>query len=362
MNLFNKERRIKYLAFNDVWFAIGGILLLSFVTDFLFSSGSFTRLPFIEATINWSVSLMFSIANWLIMRDILISLRKKYPSLKDNKKRIPLFFLFIVFTVMMVDYTGNTILGFVFGSNYNNPLRSKLILPIILISTMTMAIYEAIYYYIRLKRSIQEEEQSKRAIVQAQLDALRNQAQPHFFFNTLNTLRDIIDQNTREEAKEFVNRLSEVYRFILESGNANLISLQEELKFAQAYIHIQKERFGDNLKVCWDVPAEYKERLIVPMSLQLLLENAVKHNVISRAKPLQVKIDYINDKLVVSNRMQPKLTQLPTTRLGLKNIERRYTLISDKEVVVSQEEGYFIVKLPLLTSADQKYSHADTHH
>lgn len=362
MGFFNKAKRIKYLGFNDVWFMLVGIVLLSFVADFIISRGSFSRLPFLEATINWSVSLLFSTVNWLVMRTILIALRKKYPSLRNNKKRIPLFFLSIVITVLCVDYMGNITLGYIFDQSYNHPLRSRIVLPVILISTMTMAIYEALYYYIRLKESIREEEQAKRAIVQAQLDTLRNQAQPHFFFNTLNTLRDIIDQNTREEAKEFVNRLSEVYRFILESGNANLIALREELKFAEAYIHIQKERFGDNLTVEWKVSKNDKDWLIIPMSLQLLLENAVKHNVISKAKPLHVEVTIENGQLVVRNRIQPKTTQLPTTKLGLKNIERRYTLISDKQVVITTDNGHFKVKLPLLTIADQKHSYADTHH
>lgn len=362
MGLLNKTKRVKYLAFNDIWFMVVGIFLLSFITDFLFSSGSFSRLPFIEATINWSVSLIFSTVNWLVMRAILIALRKKYPSLKENKIRIPLFFLAIVVTVLTVDYTGNMGLGFLFGDNYNHPLRSKLILPIILISTMTMAIYEAIYYYIRLKNSIREEEQAKRVIVQAQLDTLRNQAQPHFFFNTLNTLRDIIDQNTKEEAMEFVNQLSEVFRFILESGNSNLITLHEELKFAHAYIHIQKERFGENLKLHWNISENDKDKLIIPMSLQLLLENAVKHNVISKAKQLRVEVTTENGHLMVSNKIQPKSTQLPTTKLGLKNIDRRYTLISNKQVVVSNDKDYFIVKIPLLRKLDQKHIYANTNH
>ncbi|SHG30275.1 sensor histidine kinase [Flagellimonas flava] len=360
MGFLNRERRLKYLAFNDIWFMILGIVLLSFVTDYLFSGGSFSRLPFIEAVINWSVSLMFSTVNWLIMRTILIGLRKRYPSLKDNSKRIPLFFLSIVITVLAVDYSGNAVLSYIFTGNYNHPLRSRIVLPIILISTMTMAIYEAIYYYIHLKQYIREEEQAKRAIVQAQLDALRNQAQPHFFFNTLNTLRDIIDQNTREEAKEFVNRLSEIYRFILESGNSNLISLREELRFAQAYIHIQKERFGDNLVVDWKLTESAKDYLIIPMSLQLLLENAVKHNVVSKAKPLHVDVVVENQHLTVRNKIQSKSTQLPTTKLGLKNIERRYALISDKKVGITKDNGHFQVELPLLTIADQKHSYADT--
>lgn len=353
MKIFNKEKRIKYLGFNDAWFILVGILLLSFVTDYMFSGNSFARLPFFEALINWSVSLMFSTSNWFIMRAILIALRKKFPALSDDLKRILLFFLAIVATVIVVDTIGVIILNKIFGGTYNHPLRQKIILPIILISTMTMAIYEAIYYYNRLKKSIREEEQAKQAIVQAQLDTLRNQAQPHFFFNSLNTLRDIIDQNTKEEAKEFVNRLAEVYRFILDSGNVHLILLRDELKFARAYIHIQKERFGKNLKVDWEIPELFLDQMIVPMSLQLLLENAVKHNVVSNANPLLVKVKVEANHLVVENKIAPKSTQLPTTKLGLKNIERRYELISDKPMAIEKDRGFFRVSLPLLLHSDK---------
>ncbi len=360
MRLFNKEKRIEYLGFNDFWFVVIGIFLLSFVTDFLFSGSSFSRLPFLEALINWSVSLLFSTANWFIMRSILIALRKKYPSFSDDSKRILLFFLGIVGTVFFVDRVGDLFLGWIFGETYTHPPRARIILPVILISSMTMAIYEAIYYNIRLKKAIRDEEQAKQAIVQAQLDTLRNQAQPHFFFNSLNTLRDIIDQNTREEAKEFVNRLAVVYRFILDSGNVNLIALREEVKFAKAYIHIQNERFGDNLKVNWNLNDDALNKLVVPMSLQLLLENAVKHNVISRAKPLTITVDVYDEHLRVMNPTQPKSTKLPSTKLGLKNIEKRYGLISEKPIVIRNDGGEFSVSLPLLNTVDQKRNYADT--
>lgn len=352
--LFNKDRRIKYLGFNDFWFVVVGILLLSFITDYLFAGGSFTKLPFGEAVINWSVSLIFSTSNWFIMRALLIELRKKYPDFSDDWKRIPLFFITIVGTVIIIDRIGAFFLAIAFGGNYNHPDRARIILPIILISTMTMAIYEAIYYYIRLKKSIREEEQAKQAIVQAQLDTLRNQAQPHFFFNSLNTLRDIIDQNSKEEAKEFVNKLAEVYRFILDSGNVNLITLADELRFAQSYIHIQKERFGENLQLNWNISEDAHSKLIIPMSLQLLLENAVKHNVISRSKPLTIKVRTETEELVVENSIQSKSTQLPSTKLGLKNIERRYALISEQPMRVINSGEQFVVRLPLLTRNNQK--------
>lgn len=357
-----KKERIQYLGFDDRWFAVIGIVLLSFVTDYLFSNSFMRGLSWVEAVISWSVSLFYSTCDWIIMRKWLIFLRKRYPSLKDNVKRVLIFFLGIVVTVIMVDILGGLLLSWVFGIHFNPIARSKIVVPVILISTMTMAIYEAIYFFIRLKKSIREEEQAKQVAVQAQLDTLRNQAQPHFLFNSLNTLRDIIDQNSKDEAKNFVDKLADVYRFILESGTAHLIPLKDEIKFAKAYIHIQSERFGDNLQVNWKKLEESTNAMIVPMSLQLLLENAIKHNVISKAKPLLITVELNDSYLVVKNLIQPRSTQLPSTKLGLKNIQKRYALISKKSVVITKENEEFRVSLPFLEISDQKNNYADTNH
>ncbi len=352
--LFNKERRIKYLGFNDFWYTLIGIITLSFVTDYLFNN-SFARYSLIEAVINWSFSLLFTILNWFFMRSVIFYLRKKYPSFQDTVKRIIIAFIFIIVSVPMIDYIGSAIIGTIFYDNYHYYIveRFKVLLPIVIISVMIQAIYEAVYYHAMLKKIIIEEEQAKQIMVQAQLDALRNQAQPHFFFNTLNTLRDIIDQNSKEDAKEFVDKLSNIYRFILESGNSNLISLRDELKFARAYIHIQSERFGDNLQLQWDIPETVLDRMIVPMSMQLLLENAIKHNVVSRSKPLTINVSIKQDHVLVENKIQAKSTQLPSTKLGLKNIEKRYALISNQPIEIKNDGHTFTVALPLLTLSDQ---------
>jgi sensor histidine kinase YesM len=268
MKLFNKERRLKYIGFNDIWFVILGIIILAFVTDYLFNN-SFARYPFWQALSQWSISLSFSITNWLVMRVYFIFLRKKLPNVEHVGKRALILFLTIVVSVTVIDAIGGIIIGYFFNQTYYFSERFQVLLPIIIISIMVMAIYEAIYFYLQLKKSIREEEQAKQVVVLAQLDALRNQAQPHFFFNSLNTLRDIIDQNSKEDAKQFVDKLSDVYRFILDAGDANLIPLRDELKFARAYIHIQSERFGDNLKLNWQLSETVLDRMIVPMSLQL---------------------------------------------------------------------------------------------
>ncbi len=355
--LINRKNRIKYLGFDDFWFTVIGILILGIATMYLFNASIF-RLSLVEALITIVVVLLFSLTDWVINRAFMIFLRKRFPDLKDSVQRILFLLVAIVFTVVTVDFVVTKLLSYVgLNVNYNFQERSKALLTIIFISIMTMAIYEAIYFYVRLKKSIKEEEQSKQAIIQAQLDALRNQAQPHFFFNTLNTLRDIIDQNSKEDAKEFVDKLSEMYRFLLEAGNANLIALSDELKFSKAYIHIQSERFGDNLKLNWNIPKLSLDTMIVPMSLQLLLENAIKHNVISKAKPLEVHINIKDNYVVVSNRIQAKSTQLPSTKVGLKNIEKRYALITEKSVEIVDNGNQFTVSLPLLKASEQKNSY-----
>ncbi|WP_378187855.1 sensor histidine kinase [Aquimarina sp. W85] len=357
MSFFNKKKRIHYLGFNDFWFSVVGILILSTITNYLFNDPS-QRTSIALVAIGWGASLFFTICDWFTIRLILIFLRKKYPDFKDDIKRIVLLLLSIVGVILFVDYVGGiisakfiTFLGF----SSKHTINFKVLLPIILITFMTMAVYEAVYYYVRLKKSIRVEEQTKQAMIQAQLDTLRNQAQPHFLFNSLNTLRDIIDQDSKKDAKDFVDNLSGVYRFILESGTTNLITLREELAFAKAYIHIQLERFGQNLIVDWHIPESKLSAMIIPMSLQLLLENAIKHNIVSKAKPLSIKVTVTADNLVVSNKIQVKSTQTPSTKIGLINITKRYQLIANTSPIITTDGTYFTVSLPLLTSQNNTY-------
>lgn len=362
MRLFNKKKRIQYLGFDDFWFSFIGILIISSITSFMFNDMSMSN-PLIVLVIRWVSCFFFTVSDWLIIRGILIFLRRKYPNFKDDFKRITSLVFAIIVTILIVDFFGGKFLTHFFrffDINSTYSMQLKVLMSIMIIIVMDMAIYEAIYYHIRLKKSIREEEQTKQVVIQAQLDTLKNQAQPHFLFNSLNTLRDIIDQDSKEDAKKFVDNLSDVYRFILDSDNANLTSLQKELKFAKAYIHIQSERFGDNLKMDWNIPEDKLATMVAPMSLQLLIENAIKHNIVSRAKPLIIKVEVKKDYLVVSNKIQVKSTQISSTKIGLKNIEKRYKLISNKTIDVKNNGNYFIVSLPLLKLFDKKKNDANT--
>ena len=345
--IFNKERRLKYLGFNDLGFMALGIFILSLVTDYIFEN-SFGKYPFQKAVISCSVSLIFAFCDWTIIRLIMVELRKKFSDLRDDPKRHVLLFITVVVVVITVDTLGGLIISSIFDAPFNYPNRFRVQLPIIIISTMTMAIYEAIFYNVRLKKFILQEEHTKQAIVQAQLDALSNRAQPHFFFNSLNTLRDIIDHNSKEDAALFVDKLSDVYRFILKSGKENKIGVKEEVEFAKAYVHVQSERFGDNLKVQWDLSPSTLQQYCVPTSLQLLIENAIKHNVISKSNHLNIMVYEKDGNMVVENRIQPKSSRIPSTQLGLKNLKARYALLSDNEVIIENDGIHFRVYVPLL--------------
>ncbi|MEM6376931.1 MAG: histidine kinase, partial [Bacteroidota bacterium] len=182
----------------------------------------------------------------------------------------------------------------------------------------------------------------------------RNHAPPPRSIHPTTTIIDILHQTTPHTAKTFGENRSTDYRYILESGNDHLVPLEDELKFAESYIHIQKERFGENLILDWQINSSLRSSLIVPMSIQLLLENAIKHNVVSRLKPLTIRVKSMSDSLTVTNNIQAKLTPEHSTQMGLQNIEKRYELLGDARPIITNDGIQFSVTLPLLPPNEPK--------
>jgi LytS/YehU family sensor histidine kinase len=212
---------------------------------------------------------------------------------------------------------------------------------------MIIAIYESIYFMNELRKSVEEKEMLKRESLNAQLNALRTQVNPHFLFNNLNTLSSIIPENPNQ-AVEFVQQLSKVYRHILEVENEKSIPLSDELEVLSAYAFLLQTRFGDNLDIKIDVPKEKLSKRIVPLSLQILMENAIKHNIVSSDKPLKVHVFAENGNLVVRNNLQKKNQVNESTGIGLDNIRNRCKLMGDGEVKVTESGTTFTVSIPLL--------------
>ncbi|NND07989.1 MAG: histidine kinase [Saprospiraceae bacterium] len=188
--------------------------------------------------------------------------------------------------------------------------------------------------------------------MQSQLEGLKNQIKPHFLFNSLNALAGLIPKDGKR-AIRYVNKLSAVFRYLLEIDDTPLISLEEELAFLHAYAYLQKERFGDNLVVDIDIDPSYYHKMIVPLSLQILFENVIKHNILSDEKPLRVNI-FINDqgKITVENNLQLKDLPPSSTKIGLENIKKRYAFIVENAVDVQDTSSSFSVSLPLVQNPE----------
>ncbi|GAB3919811.1 sensor histidine kinase [Larkinella terrae] len=188
----------------------------------------------------------------------------------------------------------------------------------------------------------------KQEAIQAQFSALKNQVNPHFLFNSLSILSSLVETNTKMSV-QYISRLSKVYRYILEQRNAERISLKSELEFVDSYLFLLNIRFADKLKVIIEIPEGDATRYgIAPLTLQLLIENAVKHNRMSSEKPLIVTIRKENENLVIRNGIQLRPQAEVSTGLGLQNIISRYKLLTPLPVLVEKQSGEFIVQIPLL--------------
>ena len=182
----------------------------------------------------------------------------------------------------------------------------------------------------------------------AKFESLKNQIDPHFLFNSLNVLSSLIEENP-ENAQRFTTSLSKIYRYVLEQKDKELVSVEEELAFAKTYMNLLKMRFENSLFYELPEAIHNPEAKVVPLSFQLLLENTVKHNVVSEQKPLHIRIFIENDYLVIQNDYQKKEVLQDRQGVGLQNIINRYGIITNRKVLIEQNEKTFTVKIPILT-------------
>ncbi|GAB1309778.1 histidine kinase [Urechidicola sp. KH5] len=215
--------------------------------------------------------------------------------------------------------------------------------------TLTIVIgFHVFYFYNKYQQKRVKESQIVAKTETAKFESLKNQLDPHFLFNSLNVLTSLIDENPRQ-AEKFTTKLSKVYRYVLEQKDKDLVSVEEELKFAKSYMQLLKMRFEDGIEFKILDSVSNPELKIIPLSLQLLLENAVKHNTITSSNPLAISIYESNGYLIIENNINPKASLEKSTKVGLKNIFQRYSLVSKGKVEVFNDKKTFKVKLPLLT-------------
>lgn len=274
--------------------------------------------------------------------------------LKSGKTRIRIlvfFFLYgnlvaLISAVLCVYVIGNLVHGYTWAQN-SNPLKLNIIYGC-LVNLFFHLLHTIFFFFREYKRHWAEAEELRRVNTQAQVQLVKSQVNPHFLFNNLNVLSGMVIKNN-PEANQFIEEFSKVYRYILSNQDKELVELQQELEFIQPYIFLLQKRFEGALVVDIDVPEKYKQWHVVPAALQMLVENAIKHNVVSRKSPLRIEIHANgNQTLIVKNNLQPRTMVEPSTRIGLNNIMKRYELISGRNVMVKKTAVAFEVSLPLL--------------
>ncbi|MFD2721063.1 sensor histidine kinase [Hymenobacter monticola] len=225
------------------------------------------------------------------------------------------------------------------------------------LSLAVSAVLSLFFYYFvereHVRKNLEQElyrgAQLQKETFQAQLEALKNQVDPHFLFNSLNVLGSLIHIDA-DRAVQFLGQLSDVYRALLDAGAQPLVPLHREMVLVRAYAQLMETRFGAALRVEWDIPSAWEQALVPPTAVQMLLENAIKHNGSTIRKPLCIRVTAADGLLVVENNRQPRTDAVASTRLGLQNIQRRYQHLTDRPVEIVPTPAAFIVRLPLLTA------------
>ena len=339
--------------FREPWPRIIGIPLVALVLMVVPDHVPFTLR-------NYSITLLITGLIWQGCYHIINFYRKRLPGFERTARRIGLTVLAISVYILAIDMLTCTVLdaaGIQENAYTSGEWRVNLI-KCFSATALIATLYEAGYFFSMWKRQAIEAEALKSRQLRAELDILRNQVSPHFLFNSLNTLVALIPEDPTQ-AVRFTKALGHVYRYILQHKDKEVVDLGTELDFTEAYIRLVKVRFEEALRITVDVAPEHRRLLVAPLSLQLLLENALKHNVASLAHPLHVDIHVENGRtLVVRNNLRRKQGTVEGTGTGLSNVKQRYAILSDRAVDVIETRDHFLVALPLLELSEREPVHA----
>ncbi|MFH0756727.1 MAG: histidine kinase [Bacteroidota bacterium] len=215
------------------------------------------------------------------------------------------------------------------------------------VNIIMMSILEGWIFYIESRQARQVAETLKEELSQIKFEVLRSQINPHFMFNSLNVLSALIHQDVGK-AQQFIDEFSHIYRYVLETIEQPVVKLERELEFMRSYLFLQQIRYGDTLTYELHIPSELLEWVLPPLSLQVVLENAIKHNIVNEAKPLHIHISSAGRVLVIKNNIQPKISKGASTGLGLKNLAKRYAMVSSLEPDFQVETTHYVARLPLI--------------
>ncbi|MGE5354325.1 MAG: sensor histidine kinase [Acidobacteriota bacterium] len=228
------------------------------------------------------------------------------------------------------------------------PVIKNLVYVFIAIFLLYQVAYISFYFFRQWSHALVEKERLEKENISSQLQALQAQVNPHFLFNSLSSLVSLIEAD-KDLAIQFVQELSDVYRYLLQQKSERLVKVCDELKFINSFIYLHKARCGESLKAEIEIDGKFASYLIPPQTLQILAENAIKHNIISQSRPLTIKVYTDGDReIVVENNLQKKISTQKHTGLGLENITERYRLLGRRNIKVEDAGGIFRVRVPMI--------------
>jgi sensor histidine kinase YesM len=304
---------------------------------------------------NWQIKLSFlytifiAFIIWEGNRYLLFSMRSYFDWYKKPARKIIVLLFGITFYTLPVStllLAGWYHIFIKSGTNWLVVFTAALIIMICVI--FITHVYETVFLVKESESEMLRAEQFERAKAEAELEALKNQIDPHFIFNSLNTLSYLIEEKPAK-AKQFNDNLADVYRYILQNKARDLVLLQEEINFLEDYFSLLKIRFEKALQLRLNLDkALFDQYLIPPISLQVLMENAIKHNEFSDTNPLIIEISFNGDTLVFCNEIRKKPLRKPSSKIGLKNLDERYRLTTGNTIITEETEKNFRVVLPVL--------------
>ncbi|MBF4465478.1 2TM domain-containing protein [Flavobacterium sp. LC2016-12] len=330
-------------------------LRISMVFTVIFSAFLGADLTVENVLITFFLSCLYSFGLGFGNGFINVLLDKKWDWLEQTNLRVYFGILFTVLytvpAVLAVNYIVFVVIQDMPVTNFFSERMIWVNLFYIILSLGVSTFMQARSFMVKWKQASKFEITQQKIIAgtaNAKFESLKNQIDPHFLFNSLNVLSSLIEENP-DNAQRFTTSLSKIYRYVLEQKDKELVSVEDELSFAKTYMNLLKMRFENSLFYELPTTAINPEARVVPLSLQLLLENTVKHNVVSEQKPLHIRIFIDGDYLAIQNDFQKKEVLQDRQGVGLQNIVNRYGIITNRKVLIEQNEETFTVKIPILT-------------
>lgn len=295
--------------------------------------------------------LVIALLLWFGNRQLTIRLDKQLPWSRFGNWR---FFIQLILGLAYLLFLVNTIYyGIKVSLTDDPPTNEQFIVMNVWGAAIFIPIYSlyfSLHFLRHWRKSELAVEKSQKERIRSQLDSLRNHLDPHFLFNNLNILSSLIDKD-KQSSKVFIEKFAEVYRALLNTKSDDLIPLADELEFIQAYMYLMHVRFENHILFDVSIDTESKQKLIPPLTLQMLIENAIKHNLITEERPLQIEVATQGKYLIVRNTLFPVKNPESSAGSGLENIRQRYAHFSDQPVIIQKSDQQFEVHIPLLDLA-----------